>query len=385
MAFEVAGLTDDDKENEMSAFAKRERKKDDALFLAGIRDIIAYIMFLILYTIVLQTSGVELAFPMASKMRAEVLGDGEFEGILVVDDVWDYLDGHFVDKTFLDEGDDGLVEEIPSGRWGYILDMNRMIGAIQFEQKRVYVGGALPWNATPSCKVPQVFAEEIDKCYPSIAEGGHATTPFGGSCGCDTSMFSPICAETPCEDSFFAEPNDNRYLWTLPINMTAASARLRLKDLRDRRWIDLQTRELRVYLTVYNPAVDLFSAAELIFEPKQTGGVDVRATFKTFNMVRHILMLTEASKMFPNPNRNRNPNPNPNPNPDPNPKPNPNPTPIQASKMFPATRTDMGAMFAEMLFYLIALILWLQTLVEWREHGLFRFFLNFWRVLDLLN
>ena len=76
MAFEVAGLTDDDKENEMSAFAKRERKKDDALFLAGIRDIIAYIMFLILYTIVLQTSGVELAFPMASKMRAEVLGDG---------------------------------------------------------------------------------------------------------------------------------------------------------------------------------------------------------------------------------------------------------------------------------------------------------------------
>ena len=53
--------------------------------------------------------------------------------------------------------------------------------------------------------------------------------------------------------------------------------------------------------------------------------------------------------------------------------------------MFPATRTDMGAMFAEMLFYLIALILWLQTLVEWREHGLFRFFLNFWRVLDLLN
>ena len=27
----------------------------------------------------------------------------------------------------------------------------------------------------PTCKVPQVFADEIDKCYPSIAEGGHAT------------------------------------------------------------------------------------------------------------------------------------------------------------------------------------------------------------------
>ena len=345
MVFE--DVTDEDKETE-SAFAKRERKKDDAHFLAGIRDIIAYICFLILYTVVIQTSGVEMAYPMASKMRDEVLGES-FEEILVVDDVWNYLDTHFISTAFLEEGDDGLVEEMPSGRWGYILDVNRMIGAIQLQQKRVDVGGALPWNATPTCKVPQVFADEIDKCYPSIAEGGHATQPFGGSCGCDTSMFSPICATTPCDDSFFAEPNDDKYLWTLPINMTAASARLRLKDLRARRWIDLQTRELRLYFTVYNPAVDLFSAVELIFEPQQTGGVEVAANFKTFNMVRHMLMLTDASKMFP------------------------------------ATNKDNGALVAEMLFYLIAIVLWLQTLGNWREHGFLRYFLNFWRVLDLLN
>ena len=144
MVFE--DVTDEDKETE-SAFAKRERKKDDAHFLAGIRDIIAYICFLILYTVVIQTSGVEMAYPMASKMRDEVLGES-FEEILVVDDVWNYLDSHFISTTFLEEGDDGLVEEMPSGRWGYILDVNRMIGAIQLQQKRVDVGGALPWNAT---------------------------------------------------------------------------------------------------------------------------------------------------------------------------------------------------------------------------------------------
>ena len=137
----------DTKETE-SAFTKRERKKDDAHFLAGIRDIIAYICFLILYTFVIQTSGVELAYPLASKMKDEVLGDS-FEGILVVDDVWDYLDSHFISTAFLEEGDDGLLEEMPSGRWGYILDVNRMIGAIQIQQKRVDVGGALPWNVTP--------------------------------------------------------------------------------------------------------------------------------------------------------------------------------------------------------------------------------------------
>jgi hypothetical protein len=140
---------DDQKETELSAYEKRERKIDDARFLAGVRDIVAYIAFLVLYTIVIQTTGIEMAFPMASKMRDEVLGD-DFESILVVEDVWNYLDGHFVDTAFLDEGSgDGTVSETPSGRWGYILDVNRMIGAIQFEQTRVDVGGALPWNATP--------------------------------------------------------------------------------------------------------------------------------------------------------------------------------------------------------------------------------------------
>ena len=143
MAFEVEGL-DDEANNE---FHTRERKKEDGQFLAGVRDILAYIAFLVLYTIVIQTSAVELAYPMASKMKEEVQGE-TFEGILAVDDIWDYLSGHFIDVTFLDERDDGLIEEIPSGRWGYILDVNRMIGAIQFQQNRVDVGGALPWNAT---------------------------------------------------------------------------------------------------------------------------------------------------------------------------------------------------------------------------------------------
>ena len=354
---------DDQKETELSAYEKRERKIDDARFLAGVRDIVAYIAFLVLYTIVIQTTGIEMAFPMASKMREEVLGE-DFESILVVDDVWGYLDDHFVNTAFLDEGGgDGSLDEMPSGRWGYILDVNRMIGAIQFEQVRVDVGGALPWNATPTCKVPQVFREEIDKCYPSISEGGKATQPFGGSCGCDTSIFSPICAETPCDDSFFAEADDAKYIWTLPINITAASARARLAKLRERRWIDLQTRELNVKLTVYNPAVDLFSAIELQMEMRQSGGVEVAANFKTFNMVRPGYPHPNPHP-HPHPHHNPNPHPNPhphphphhnpNPNPDPNPDPNPNPNQVrhmlmltEASEMFPARNRDRGMLAAD--------------------------------------
>ena len=135
----------------------------------------------------------------------------------------------------------------------------------------------------------------------------------------------------------------------MPINITAAAARLRLANLRERGWIDLQTRDFRVYLTVYNPAVDLFSNVELMFQPQQSGGIEVAATFKTFNMVRHMLMLTEASKDFP------------------------------------ATDSDTGSLVCEILFYIIAVFLWLQIMVAWKSHGLFRFFLSFWRIMDLLN
>ena len=74
----------------------------------------------------IETETISTASPLASKMKDEVLGDG-FDEILTVDDVYRYLDGHFVDVAFLEEGDDGNPDQMPSGRWGYILEVNRMV------------------------------------------------------------------------------------------------------------------------------------------------------------------------------------------------------------------------------------------------------------------
>ena len=184
-------------------------RRDDDNFLKGIRDILLYLVFLVLYMVVAQQAAIAEAYPLSSKMKDEVLGGDAFNQILTTDDIWDYLETQFVDIAFIDEDDEGDRDQTPSGRWGYVLDVNRIIGAIQFRQKRVDVGGALPWNATPNCEVPQVFKKEIDKCYPSLASNGYASNPFGGTCGCDTVMtgvgngVARVCATSPCDDSFF--------------------------------------------------------------------------------------------------------------------------------------------------------------------------------------
>ena len=57
--------------------------------------------------------------------------------------------------------------------------------------------------------------------------------------------------------------NLQRRSWICSQSQAAGAARARLQELRERHWIDLQTRELLVYLTVFNPAADLFCNAKL--------------------------------------------------------------------------------------------------------------------------
>lgn len=301
------------------------------------------------YTIVIQTAAVESAYPLSAKLKDKVIGD-DYEEILTVDDMWEYLEGDFIDATFVDEGDDGSVEEVPAGRWGYVLEVNRIVGAIQFRQNRVDVGGV--WNSTPSCDVPEVFKQEIDKCYPSL-ETGYSSDVFGGSCGCDVTFDAPPCATSPCDDSFHVtegllHDEDPVFLYDLPTNITAAAARARLANLKERGWIDLQSRSFRIYLTVYNPAVDLFSSVELDMELTQHGGVDVSYGLKTVNLVRHMLLLTDAREKFP------------------------------------PSNSDYGILFVELLFYSIAFILWFQTMqLMWND--VWGFFQSGWNVMDFIN
>ena len=75
----------------------------------------------------------------------------------------------------------------------------------------------------------------------------------------------------------------------------------RLRELQEQRWIDLQTRELRLLFTYYNPTVDLFCAVALHLDFLDSGGVETSSTFRTIDPQRHVAVLTDSSvvRYFP--------------------------------------------------------------------------------------
>ena len=378
MDSEVRTTTEDDEaEVPLRRTSTRSRKDPEkAKFLHGVRDIFIYIVFLVLYTIVIQSTALPSAYPYSQKLRARVLGgDGGLGDVLTRDGIWEYLENHLIDVVYGEidtpqEGDDDAAaaevasnetstdDTAPAGRWGYILDVNRLIGAVELKQRRVL----------PTCEVPPVYETSIDSCYPDLATGTSDDQPYGGPNG---------TAFTSEKDGLLDQGSVFRV--TLPINLTMAAARARVVALEDAQWIDLRTREVAVHLTVYNPAIDLFCNVEILMSPKASGGVVVSSRFLTVNLVRHMLLLTSARDLFP------------------------------------ARPLDYAYFAIEVIFYTLAFGMWIQTIMRMCALGpyrcaegrvsntrgrgvqpshtsltplclpLHRYFTSAWNVLDLVN
>ena len=286
-----------------------------------------------LYTIVIQSTALQAAYPYSQKLRARVLGgDGGLGDVLTRDGIWEYLENHLIDVVYGEidtpqEGDDDAAaaevasnetstdDTAPAGRWGYILDVNRLIGAVELKQRRVL----------PTCEVPPVYETSIDSCYPDLATGTSDDQPYGGPNG---------TAFTSEKDGLLDQGSVFRV--TLPINLTMAAARARVVALEDAQWIDLRTREVAVHLTVYNPAIDLFCNVEILMSPKASGGVVVSSRFLTVNLVRHMLLLTSARDLFP------------------------------------ARPLDYAYFAIEVIFYTLAFGMWIQTIMRMCALGPYR-------------
>jgi hypothetical protein len=159
------GPSKGDKAGAAGTMPEVERTSEDVSFLRGVRDIVAYIGFLAVFTVVLQSNQISSAYPYATKMRERVLGDpGDdylaFDEVLTLDDMWDYMSGHLVDALYAD--DDAAYA--PTGASaaaaaaedaGYVLGVNRLIGAMRLEQSRVAVPSA-------SCRVPPIYRTAVE-------------------------------------------------------------------------------------------------------------------------------------------------------------------------------------------------------------------------------
>ena len=69
----------------------------------------------------------------STMLKREVLSeeDGSFEEIVNVDDIWDYMTGQLVDALY------AVPTPGSASRAGYVLQVNRLIGAVRFMQMRV--------------------------------------------------------------------------------------------------------------------------------------------------------------------------------------------------------------------------------------------------------
>eukprot|EP00966_Prymnesium_polylepis_P043841 1016008-Prymnesium_polylepis.1 len=67
-----------------------------------------------------------------------------------------------------------------------------------------------------------------------------------------------------------------------------------MEVLRHQKWIDLQTRTVRLLCTYYNPTVDLFCTVALVFDFLASGGVKTEYSFRTIDPQRHVAVLINS-------------------------------------------------------------------------------------------
>eukprot|EP00966_Prymnesium_polylepis_P087221 2018633-Prymnesium_polylepis.1 len=83
------------------------RDANDKAFVRGIRDIVMYIVFLSMFTVVVGSTGTSEAYPYSNYLKKNVFKkeDTDFEEIVNTDDMWEYLTGPFVDALYAKDGE----------------------------------------------------------------------------------------------------------------------------------------------------------------------------------------------------------------------------------------------------------------------------------------
>ncbi len=133
---------------------KLSDRQADRMFLKGVRDILVYAVFLVMFTIVVFTTSPDKAFQVNEKLRDFVLGD-DFDEVLTVSDTWDYIGTVLLEALYAESSQDGL-----SGRPGYILQVCHT-----FLRKRVFLCRARRLRIRRPRSVPLGLA---------VARGGRA-------------------------------------------------------------------------------------------------------------------------------------------------------------------------------------------------------------------
>lgn len=254
----------------------------ESSFRAALIEIALYVVFVIIFGVVTWLSANEVGYPYSSKIDAVITGGPprSFYQVHTEPQFWDFLETTFVPAVFVNSDQNG--DRLPPERLGYLMDVHKILGAVRFEQKRVK-------RQISSCAIPPVYASLIDNCYSRIrSELDVSDLAYG-----------PEGQFVPTSTGFFVNVGGQRFVQDLASDLDPNLAIAKLEQLRNQSWIDRQTRQVNVVMTVYNPAVDLFCVVSLQFDFLHTGGIRTSSTYRTVSMLRQWLLLTPTRIFFP--------------------------------------------------------------------------------------
>jgi hypothetical protein len=236
-------------------------------------DACLYLIFLVIFTaVVFNTQGAPTdatPYLMAANIRAKWGAD--FDRISDASGWFDYMEKTFAPLTFPNRWYNGDSMSPDDMGWaGGHPEMYRLIGEVSVRQVRVSPG---------TCSVRPTLASLVPVCYGEYSSETESRQAFGPVLDVGGKpRYGFTTAEINGENSFVGQANTYNgggFRTSVPSktsNITQGQAITLIRQLRDTRWIDRQTRAVFTDMSLYNPATDILSVIKLSCEFPPSGG-----------------------------------------------------------------------------------------------------------------
>ena len=199
------------------------------------------------------------------KTQADVATSEEF---------WQYMEGPLLAGLLDAEGSNVNSGNVSTGT---IYGTNSLIGLVRIQQLRV--------RADVKCSQSTgAFARVAPVCFAPFSSSDIEKSPFG-----DPDKPWVYHSESAARLSSTLTDLDSYpgsgHIVDIPIDLDAATAVF--ADLRENGFIDLQTRFVSIYFSLYNGNINTFQSGQVYFEFLASGGVVPGFEFRTFSLLRY--------------------------------------------------------------------------------------------------
>ena len=272
---------------------KSDEENNDVLVKTTLKELILYVIFLAVITIVtfgmtntinFYYSNIMMSLFLDQQTDPAVTGAAplSFKDIGSYGDFWDVFNGPIMDGLYWETWYNG--DNVTT--YGLIYYENKLLGVPRLKQHRVKKN---------SCKVHKMFKNTIKECYDSYSFFNEDDMPFGkyrdyqkNAAMNDTAFYYKPALElkAPIVSGKISTYSAGGYVKNL--DAFKDSSKAILDDLKLNTWLDRSTRVVMLDFTVYNANINMFCQIRLIVEFPTTGGAIPSWEFRTVKLIRYV-------------------------------------------------------------------------------------------------